>query len=89
MVGIVQAIRRGETGPVIHYGLDDTPSAVVAVVSWWSGRAARQSRRVAQHAPPRLGLALAITLLTLSRVPTRLITALMPWLAQETRAEGR
>lgn len=89
VIGIVQAIRRGETGPVIHYGLDDTPSAVVAVVSWWCGRAARQSRRVAQHAPPRLGLALAITLLTLSRVPTRLITALMPWLAQETRAEGR
>ncbi|MGZ8501526.1 MAG: S24/S26 family peptidase [Candidatus Limnocylindrales bacterium] len=89
VVGIVQAIRRGEDGRRISYGLDDTPSAVVAVVSWWGGRAARRSRRVARHAPPRFGPALLFALLTLSRVPTRVITALMPWLAQETRAEGR
>lgn len=89
VVGIVQAIRRAEGGRVVKYGLDDTPSALVAVVSWWGGRAARRSRRVARLAPPRLGPALLIALLTLSRVPTRVITALMPWLAQETRAEGR
>lgn len=89
VVGIVQAIRRGEDGRRISYGLDDTPSAVLAVVSWWGGRAARRSRRVARHAPPRFGPALLFALLTLSRVPTRVITALMPWLAQETRAEGR
>jgi hypothetical protein len=89
VVGIVQAIRRGGDGRIVSYGLDDTPSAIVAVVSWWSGRAARRSRRVARHAPPQLGPALLVALLTLSRVPTRVITALMPWLAQETRAEGR
>jgi hypothetical protein len=89
VVGIVQAIRRAESGRVVRYGLDDTPSEVVALVSWWSGRAARHSRRVARHAPPRYGPALLFALLTLSRVPTRVITALMPWLAQETRAEGR
>ena len=90
VVGVVQAIRRGEERPPRSATAWMTPpSAVVAVVSWWGGRAARRSRRVARHAPPRLEPALLIALLTLSRVPTRVITALMPWLAQETRAEGR
>ena len=89
VVGVVQAIRRGGDGRLVSYGLDDTPGALVAVVSWWGGRAARRSSRVARHAPARLGPALLIGLVTLSRVPTRLMTALMPWLVQETRTEGR
>jgi hypothetical protein len=89
VVGVVQAIRRGGDGRLVGYGLDDTPSELVAVVSWWGGRAARRSRRLARYAPPRFGPALLIALVMLSRIPTRLITALMPWLVQETRAEGR
>jgi hypothetical protein len=89
VVGIVQAIGRSEDGRLVRYGLDDTPSEVLALVSWWSGRAARRSSRIASHAPPQLGPAVLVALLTLSRVPTRLITALMPWLVQEPRAEGR
>lgn len=89
VVGVVQAIRRRGDGRLVGYGLDDTRSALVAVVSRWSGQAARRSRRVAHHAPPRLEPGLLIALLTLSRVPTRVITALTPWLAQEIRAEGR
>jgi hypothetical protein len=88
VVGVVRAIRR-EDGRLVSYGLDDTPSELVAVVSYWGGRAARRSRRVARYAPPRFGPALMLALVMLSRLPTRLITALMPWLAQETRAEGR
>jgi hypothetical protein len=89
VVGIVQAIRRSADGRVLSYGLDDTRSAVVAVVSWWGGRAARRSRHIASHAPAGLSPAVLVALVTLSRVPTRVITALMPWLVQETRAEGR
>ncbi len=50
---------------------------------------ARVGRRLAARAPRPGGRPLLSTLLILSRVPTRLITALMPWLDQETRAEGR
>jgi hypothetical protein len=89
VVGVVQAIRRAGDGRLVSYGLDDTPGELVAVVSWWGGRAARRSRRVARHAPARFGPALLLGLVMLSRVPTRLVTALMPWLVQETRAEGR
>ena len=89
VVGVVQAIGRSEDGRLVRYGLDDTPSELLALVSWWGGRAARRSSRVASHAPRQLGPAVLVALLTLSRVPTRVITALMPWLVQETRAEGR
>lgn len=88
VVGIVRAIRR-EDGRLVSYGLDDTPSELVAVVSWWGGRAARRSPRVARYAPPRFGPVLQVALVMLSRLPTRFVTALVPWIAQETRAEGR
>ncbi|MDP9482302.1 MAG: hypothetical protein M3P84_03670 [Chloroflexota bacterium] len=83
VLGVVQAIHRGEDDRLIRYGLDDTPSAVVAAVSWWGAQAARRSRRVARHAPPAVGPALLFGLLTLSQVPTRVITGVMPRLAQE------
>jgi len=86
--GVVRAIRRAD-GRVVTVGLDDTPGAIVALASWWGGRAARFGRRLARRAPARTGPPLMSTLLILSRVPTRLITALMPWFVQETRAEGR
>jgi hypothetical protein len=88
VVGVVRAIRRKD-GRIVTVGLDDTPAAVVAIVSWWSGVAARVGRRLARSIPPSAGRPLLATLLILSRAPTRLITALMPWLVQETRAEGR
>ena len=86
--GVVRAVRRSD-GRVTTIGLDDTTGAIVARVSWWGGNAARLGRRLARRAPARTGRPLMNTLLILSRVPTRLITALMPWLVQETRAEGR
>lgn len=86
--GVVRAVRHHD-GHVVTVGLDDTPGAVVAVVSWWGGSAARLGRQLALHAPSSAGGPLLSTLLILSRVPTRVITALMPWLVQETRAEGR
>lgn len=88
VIGVVRAIRRSD-GRMVTAGLDDTPGAIVARVSWWSGAVARVGRRLARHAPARTGRPLLSTLLILSRVPTRLITALMPWFVQETRAEGR
>lgn len=89
VVGVVRAIRRRDDGRLVSYGLDDVPSELVAAVSWWGGRAARRSPRVAGHAPARFGPALQVALVMLSRLPTRIVTALMPWLAQETPAEGR
>lgn len=86
--GVVRAVRHHD-GRVVTVGLDDTPGAVVALVSWWGGSAARVGRRLARRAPRSAGRPLLSTLLILSRVPTRVITALMPWLDQETRAEGR
>lgn len=88
VVGVVRAVRRGD-GRVVTLGLDDTPGAIVARVSWWSGSAARLGRRLARHAPANTERPLVSVVLVLSRVPTRLITALMPWLVQEIRAEGR
>jgi len=86
--GVIRSIRRAD-GRVTTLGLDDTPGAIVARISWWSGCAARLSRRLVRRAPPRTGRPLMTILLNLTRVPTRLTTALMPWLVQETRAEGR
>ncbi len=86
--GVVHKVRHSD-GRVISRGLDDTPGALVALLSLWGGRTARVGRLAARRAPePAAGPLLSI-LLTLSRVPTRLMTALMPWLGQETRAEGR
>lgn len=87
VVGVVRAIRRREDGRLVSYGLDDMPSELVAVVSWWGGRAARRSPRIARYAPARFGPALQVALVMLSRLPTRLVTAVVPWLAQETRAD--
>jgi hypothetical protein len=86
--GVVRAVRHRD-GRVVTIGLDDLPGALVALVSWWGGSAARAGRRLARRAPRSTAGPLLSTLLILSRVPTRLITALMPWLDQETRAEGR
>ena len=86
--GVVRAVRRAD-GRIVTVGLDDTPGALVALASWWGGNAARLGRRVLRYAPDRTAPPLLSTLLILSRVPTRVITALMPWLDQETRAEGR
>jgi Peptidase S24-like len=88
VLGVVQAVRHHD-GRVVTAGLDDTSGAIVALASWWGGSTARFGRRLARHAPPSAGRPLLTTLLILSRVPTRLLTALMPWLVQETRAEGR
>ncbi len=86
--GVVRAVRRAD-GRIVSVGLGDTPGAIVALASWWGGSAAGLGRRVLRHAPARTAPPLLRTLLVLSRVPTRVITALMPWLVQETRAEGR
>jgi hypothetical protein len=86
--GVVRAVRQHD-GRVVTVGLDDTPGAVVALVSWWGGSAASFGRQLARQAPPSAARPLLSSLLILSRVPTRVITALMPWLRQETRAEGR
>ncbi len=88
VVGVIRAIRRSD-GRIVTAGLDDTSGAIVARISWWSGAVARVGRRLTRHAPARTGRPVSTTLLILSRVPTRLITALMPWFVQETRAEGR
>ena len=86
--GVVRAVRRAD-GRIVKSGLDDTPGGIVALASWWGGSAAWLGRRLLRHAPARTALPLLTTLLILSRVPTRVITALMPWLDQESRAEGR
>ena len=86
--GVVHAVRRADRR-IVTVGLDDTTGAIVALASWWGGSAAWLGRRVLRHAPPRTAPWLLSTLLVLSRVPTRVITALMPWLVQETRAERR
>jgi hypothetical protein len=86
--GVVRAVRRAD-GRIVTVGLDDTPGAIVALASWWGGSAAWLGRRVIRHAPARTASPLLTTLLILSRLPTRVITALMPWLVQERRAEGR
>lgn len=86
--GVVRAVRRADGG-IVTVGLGDTPGGIVALASWWGGSAAWLGRRLLRHAPARTAPPLLSTLLILSRVPTRVITALMPWLIQEPRAEGR
>jgi peptidase S24-like protein len=86
--GVVHAVRRAD-GRLVTAGLDDTPGAIVALASWWGGSAAWLGRRMIRHAPAATAPPLLSTLLILSRLPIRVITALMPWLVPETRAEGR
>jgi hypothetical protein len=84
--GVVRKVRHRD-GRVDSRGLDDTPGELVALLSWWGGQIARLGRMATRRAPA--GGPLLSCLLILSRVPTRVLTALMPWLVQETRAEGR
>lgn len=86
--GVVRKVRHRD-GRVDSRGLDDTPGELVALLSWWGGQIARLGRMAARRAPAPAGGLLLSCLLILSRVPTRVLTALMPWLVQETRAEGR
>ena len=55
-----------------------TTSRVLARVSGWSGRAAGAGVRIARRVPPRLRRPAIAIALSLSRVPTRLITAMTP-----------
>ena len=62
---------------------------LLAHVSWWCGRTGRASARAARRAPAPVHRLVAITALSLSRVPTRVVMALIPRLERGASAEGR
>lgn len=63
--------------------------AALARVSWWSGRAARLGGYVGRRAPSPLRPGAIAAAHALSRVPTRVFTAIIPWLDRGASAGGR
>jgi hypothetical protein len=88
VVGVVVGVAR-PSGAIRRRGFDGSSARWIARASRFGARFARRSRRLTGRLPgPIADLSLRI-LLPLTRVPTRLISAPMPWFDQETRAEGR
>lgn len=88
VIGIVLAAR-GADGSTRRRGFDGPLARLVALASGTGGRIAWMLRRAGTRMPRRPASIGLRFLLPLTRVPTRLISAPIPWLDQETRAEGR
>jgi hypothetical protein len=88
VLGVVRAIGTPD-GRSVRATLGGRSGAILARVSWWSGRAGRVARRAAIHAPRPIRAAVVRGVLSLSRVPTRMITATMPRLDRGTSAGRR
>lgn len=87
IIGVVRDVRlRG--GRPAHARLGGPSGAAVARVSWWSGRAGRLGGRIARRSPARIRQAAVGLALALSRVPTRVILALIPRPDRGLRQEG-
>lgn len=88
VLGVVRAVETPD-GRALRATLGGRSGALVARVSWWSGRAGRATRRLAIRAPRPLRRAAVSGALSLSRVPTRVLTATMPRLDRGTSAGRR
>jgi hypothetical protein len=77
VLGVVRAVGT-PSGRLVSATLGGWSGAVVARVSWWSGRVGRVARRAATRAPRPIRPAAVRGALSLSRVPTRVVTAAMP-----------
>jgi hypothetical protein len=88
VLGVVREVRLPD-GRRARVPLGGTSGAVIARVSWWSGRAARRGGRVGRLMPaPLRSRAIALSHV-LSRVPTRLFLALVPRLDRGVPAGRR
>lgn len=88
VLGLVRDVRL-RSGRSAHARLGGPRGDVVARVSWWSGRAGRLGGRIARRAPAPVRQAAVGRALALSRVPTRVVLALIPRPDRGTTAERR
>ena len=75
VLGVVRAVRWADDSESRLAGLGGRSGRVVATTSLWSGRLARIARRLAARGPGPLRDAGVRLIDTVSRVPTRLVTA--------------
>ena len=89
ILGVVRVVRRpdGRTDDLVGTGRRD---GVIAMVSWWSGRAAGVGARVLRRLPliPTARRAAMSGLVGLSRVPTRVVSEALPR-SRRGQARGR
>jgi hypothetical protein len=88
VVGVVLGRGRSD-GSTHRRGFDGRLARTIARFSWVGGRVAWRLRRMSRRLPAWAAAIGLRILIPLTRVPTRLISAPIPWLDQETRAEGR
>jgi hypothetical protein len=88
VLGVVRAVGLPD-GRFVRATLGGRSGAVVARVSWWSGRVGRVARRAAVRAPRPIRSAAVRGALSLSRVPTRVVMAALPRLDRGTPAGRR
>jgi hypothetical protein len=88
VLGVVRAVETPD-GRARRATLGGRSGALVATVSWWSGRVGRAARHAAVRAPRPIRRAAIGGALSLSRVPTRVLTATMPRLDRGTSAGRR
>jgi hypothetical protein len=88
VLGVVRVVEAPD-GRARRSTLGGRRGALIATVSWWSGRVGRAARHAAVRAPRPIRRAAIGGALSLSRVPTRVLTATMPRLDRGTSAGRR
>jgi hypothetical protein len=88
VIGVVLSIARPD-GSIHRYGLDGRVARLIASMSAAGGRLAWILRRLSGRLPGPVAAVALRLFMPLTRVPTRLISAPIPWLDQEIRAERR
>jgi len=88
VLGVVREVRRpdGRPGGV---GLDRRRGPLLARISWWSGRVARLCGRAGRRLPTPVRVPAIAATRFLSRVPTRVVTAIIPRLDRGDSAGRR
>jgi Peptidase S24-like len=88
VLGVVRAVVQPD-GRSVDVGLTGRRAALIAHVSRWSARAGRAGRTIARRTPAALRPAVETGATSLSRVPTRFITASMPRPDRDRSTERR